>query len=160
MDPSGKALADVRSPLLRQIHDYWLEKRGSKLMPARADLDPLDIPRLLPNIILMDVMPADNRLHVRLVGTLVVEMFGADYTGQFLDEIEFGEVREKVLEDYNAAVTAARPLFSDHRFRKLGGHLFDIERVILPLSSDGGQVHMLLALLDFTPRHARPTAHS
>ena len=121
-------------------------------MPARADLDPLDIPRLLPNIILLDVLPPENRLQVRLAGTLVVEMFGADYTGQFLDEIEFGEVRSMVLEAYNAAAAAARPLFSDHRFRKLGGHLFDIERVILPLSTDGEQVQMLLALLDFTPR--------
>lgn len=124
-------------------------------MPGRSDLDPIDIPTLLPHVILLDVIPPNDRLKVRLVGTQVVQMFGADYTGLFLDEINFGEVREKVLRDYNGAVGVARPIFSDHTFRKLGGFLFDIERVILPLSEDGRSVTMLLAVLDFSKRGRR-----
>lgn len=149
----GKPIEEVRSAMLSRAYAYWNAKRGDSPMPARADLDPVDIPRLLPNIILMDVTQPDDRLKVRLVGTLVVTMFGSDYTGLFLDEIDFGQVREKILTEYNGAVTAARPLFSDHPFRKLGGYMFDIERVILPLSEDGRRVTMLLAVLDFTQRN-------
>ncbi|MDF1791124.1 MAG: PAS domain-containing protein [Thalassobaculaceae bacterium] len=151
----GKAIADVRSPLLLQAFHYWDDIRGEAAMPGRSDLDPIDIPTLLPHVILLDVIPPNDRLKVRLVGTQVVQMFGADYTGLFLDEINFGEVREKVLRDYNGAVGVARPIFSDHTFRKLGGFLFDIERVILPLSEDGRSVTMLLAVLDFSKRGRR-----
>jgi hypothetical protein len=36
---------------LQQIYAYWQAKRGSRLMPRRADLDPAEIPpRLLPGI--------------------------------------------------------------------------------------------------------------
>ncbi|MEQ8586434.1 MAG: PAS domain-containing protein [Thalassobaculaceae bacterium] len=155
MTLTGKPLTDVRSPILREIHAYWESKRGDRRMPARADLDPLDFPALLPNVILMDVMPADGRLKVRLVGTLVVQMFGGDYTGMYLDEIDFGEMRQKILDDYGAAAKEAKAIFTDHRFRKLGGHTFDIERVVLPLSDDGEHATMLMALLDFTQREER-----
>jgi len=152
MAHTGKPIAEVRSPMLLRAYEYWQSMRGDRVLPARSDLDPLDIPDLLPNVILLDYLPKDHRLKVRLVGTLVVDMYGSDYTGMYLDEIDFGEVRDKVLDDYMSAVTAARPLFSDHVFRQLGGALFDIERLIVPLSEDGTQVTMLLAILDFTRR--------
>lgn len=155
MSLTGKPLAEVRSPLLREIHAYWEEKRGTRSLPAREDFDPLEFPKLLPNVILMDVLPPEGRLKVRLVGTLVVQMFGGDYTGLYLDQIDFGEMRQKILDEYGAAAQSADAVFTDHRFRKLGGGLVDIERVILPLSQDGQRVTMLFALLDFTRRQEK-----
>lgn len=151
----GKPLTDVRSQVLRDVHAYWERKRGDRRMPARDDLDPLDFPALLPNVILVDVMPPDGRLKVRLVGTLVVQMFGGDYTGKYLDEIDFGEEGQTIQDEYAAAATEANAIFTDHRFRELGGHTFDIERVILPLSDDGASATMLMVVLDFTQRHER-----
>lgn len=156
MPHEDKLIAELRSPMLQEALAYWRSKCGDRAMPARADIDPLDIPRLLPNIILFDVLPPDRRLKVRLVGTFVVDMFGGDYTGQYLDEIDFGEVRDKVLRDYSNALALARPLISDHTFRKLGGVLFDIERLIVPLSEDGKRVTMLVAFLDFRERDDQP----
>lgn len=118
-------------------------------MPSRADFDPLEMPQLLPFIILMDVEGSGNRLKVRLAGTKIVEMFGSDYTGNYLDEIDFGDVMEKVLFEYGLAVTEKRPVFSDHSFRKPNDYRHAIERAILPLSNDGDSVNMLLAILDF-----------
>lgn len=138
--------------MLKRMLAYWTEKRGDRMMPSRDDLDPIDIPDLLPYVILLDVIPPDRRLKVRLAGTMIVDMFGSDYTGQFLDEIDFGEVRAKILNDYSNVVDCRYPCFSDHAFRKLGGTMFDIERVILPLSNDGETVSMLFALLDFVSR--------
>ncbi len=40
---------------LRNLRDYCLDARKSRLMPTRNDIDPLDIPHLLPNIVLTDV---------------------------------------------------------------------------------------------------------
>ena len=118
-------------------------------MPARADLDPRDIPRLLPGIILVDVMPPDDRLRVRLAGTQVVEIYGSDYTGRYLDEIYFGEQRDKVLADYSYPVTHRQPICSDHKFHTVSDIAYDIERLIMPLSEDGERVNMLFSYLSF-----------
>ena len=91
------------------------------------------MPKLLPHIILVDVGRSEPRLCVRLSGTNVVNVFGRDYTGLYLDEIDFGDVRPKILHDYHFAVDAKRPMFSDHKFRRLSGTYLNIERVILPL---------------------------
>src|SRR5215510_5770444 len=40
------------------MYEYWREKRGARSMPARSDIDPIDMPpRLLPFINLVDVVP-------------------------------------------------------------------------------------------------------
>jgi hypothetical protein len=39
------------------MYHYWLKKCGDRLMPARADIDPVEMPRrLLPGICLVDVV--------------------------------------------------------------------------------------------------------
>jgi hypothetical protein len=118
-------------------------------MPSRSDIDPVDIPRLLSNTILIDIVPPRKRLRVRLVGTEVVRRFRGDYTGEWLDEIDFGKQTHKILNDYSYAAIFPKPLFSDHKFRNLIDWLTDIERVILPLSDDGNSPNMLFAVLDF-----------
>ncbi len=39
----------------RELFDYWLRSAGGRRMPARSDLDPLKVPRLLPHIGLIDL---------------------------------------------------------------------------------------------------------
>lgn len=149
MVDSGKPLTAVRDRNLLAAYEYWDGKRQGRVMPSRADLDPRDIPRLLPSIILIDVQKPDNRLKVRLAGTLVVEVYGSDYTGRYLDEIYFGVQRDKVLEDYNRPVVTREPYCTDHRFHNVNDIVYDTERIILPLSDDGESVAMLLAVLSF-----------
>ena len=158
VDNTVKPIAEARSPLIRQLYDYWHGKCCGRSMPARADIDPLDIPVLLPYLILVDVLPPDGRLKVRLMGTWIVNMFGHDYTGRFLDEVDLGEARDEILREYAEAAALARPVCSDHWYRSLGDQLYDIERLILPLSTDGTTVSMLLIILEFTERRPRPRA--
>ena len=85
MPEAGEAaIADVR---LRALFGYWREKRGDGTMPARADLDPLEIPTLLPIVGLVDVLDGGARFRYRLVGTEIVDVDGHDATGRFLDEV-------------------------------------------------------------------------
>lgn len=130
-------------------HAYWDAKRAGRSMPSRADIQPQEIPRLLPGVILVDVEPSDLRLRVRLAGTMVVEAYGEDYTGRYLDEIYFGGERDKVLSDYRMVVELRQPYCSDHRFHNVNDTTYDIERLILPLSNDDKAVNMLLAVLSF-----------
>lgn len=147
LEPRGRST--IASARLRQLHDYWNRCRAGRAMPARADIDPLDIPRLLPILLLLDVEPGSGRLKVRVAGTAVVEMYGADYTGRYLDDIEFGDRRAAVLHDYTVCRLSRQPYVSEHSFWTTRGVTMRIERVILPLSEDGETVSQLLAGLEF-----------
>jgi hypothetical protein len=64
-------------------------------MPARADFDPITLPRaLLPNMILLEVYQQPQRFRYRLMGTAVAEMLGEDWTGKYVDEL--GPVNKRV----------------------------------------------------------------
>jgi hypothetical protein len=53
---------------VRAMYDYWLARRGGRAMPARADLEPVEIKKLLPMLVLVDVMADARRFVYRLVG--------------------------------------------------------------------------------------------
>ena len=57
-------------------------------MPSRADIDPVDIPRLLPDVMLVERF-ADGRYRYRLIGTENSRAHGMNATGRYLDEIVF-----------------------------------------------------------------------
>lgn len=149
MTCSSRARPAIASPRLRTLYAYWNELRAGRAMPARADIDPVDIPRLLPNLLLLDVEPDTGRLKVRVAGTSVVEMYGSDYTGCYLDEIEFGDRRAAVLYDYATCLQTRQLYVSEHSFWTGRDITYRVERVILPLSDDGETVTHLIAGLEF-----------
>jgi hypothetical protein len=51
---------------VRAMYDYWLAKRGGRAMPARADLEPVEIKKLLPMLVLVDVTADARRFVYRL----------------------------------------------------------------------------------------------
>ena len=54
----------------KQLYDYWLSKHAGGRPPCRHDLDPpVDVPRLIPNIMLIDI--EGETLRYRLVGTAI-----------------------------------------------------------------------------------------
>lgn len=140
---------EIRSAPLRALYDYWLLRRGPRRMPSRKLMDPLDIPQLLSGLILLDVEPETRRMRCRLVGTRVVDVYGADYTGKYLDEIEFGDQRENVLADYGSAVQTGQPNVRERFFYNSRGVHFRMERLILPLSDDDQSVTMVMSGLNF-----------
>lgn len=140
-------MTKLESVRLRRMLDYWSERRQGGALPARADIDPLDFAELLANTILVDV--EGDRLRVRLAGTGVVERFGEDYTGRYLDEIDFGAQSEIVVAHYWDCVRTAEPHASRTLFTSVHRTQTEMERLILPLSEDGTTVTMMLACIEF-----------
>lgn len=108
----------------------------------------MEMPRLLANILLLDVEAGTGRMKFRLVGTRITELYGSDYTGQYLDETWFGRLRDQIVASYSTVVETGEPHHSWVRFTNRDGLEFDMERLILPLSSDGVRTDKLIALLD------------
>ena len=136
---------------VRAIYRYWDGKRNGRLMPRRADLDPVDIPRLLPDICLVDVV-ADARKYVyRLIGTNECAMRGRDPTGLAVGEGYFGTSKDSVFLNYDGVTRSRAPrldrdpsITSDNRF-------IHHESIFLPLSDDGETVNMILVYTVYGP---------
>ncbi|KLN61624.1 hypothetical protein WH96_04595 [Kiloniella spongiae] len=90
---------NIRNAKNRQFYDYWLslEKPEGTVVPNRSAFRPEDIPSLLPNIIIYELVSREN-IKIRLQGTAINERFGHDMTGgNYLDYVE--EDRKKIAAD-------------------------------------------------------------
>jgi hypothetical protein len=145
---------DVRSriddPLMVELYDYWAGKCRDGRVPARRDVDPVDLPRHLPNLMLIDVMGPPLRFRYRLVGTQVVAASAEDRTGVFFDAVEFFRKNPIVMTQYQEVVETRRAGLSLEPFRNfVDGTTYEVERLILPLASDGRTVDMLIVYFSF-----------
>lgn len=132
-------------PKIRALYDYWDGRRRGRAMPARADLDPIDIPALLPNVFMVDA-PAVGPMTYRVFGTALVVLFGRDLTGLPLGEGARPEHVPEVRARYARIVAERRPFYHRARLFEQGNDFTDVERVILPLSPDGIQVDQLIGM--------------
>jgi hypothetical protein len=127
-------------------YQYWLSKISLGRLPGRRSIDPVEIPRLLSGVWLLDVSRAPFRFKYRLVGTSVVDAMGFDPTGRWLDEAHphvrdspnFFARYERVAEKKIASRRIGRAsLWSHNDYRT-------IENVVLPLATDGSQVDIIM----------------
>ena len=128
-----------------EFYEYWLRKSAAKPMPGRADIDPLDIPRLLPNVFLMGVLPGNpRRFRFRLVGTRIAELEG-EMTDRFLDEFIPAAPGTAMARHYDDTVEGRISVRHETlHWRKREYINYDV--LLLPLSADGRTVDMLLGL--------------
>ena len=133
---------------IETAYHYWCAKAGTRAMPPRAEIDPAEIPKLLPDVMLVDVLP-ERRYRYRLVGTGNARGHLVNATGQYLDEVLAGTgFKAHVLGLYDQCVGARRPLYSEYLFRSPDDP--PIERyskvLFLPLSQDGITVNIVFVL--------------
>ena len=81
--PYGRAFrAQLVMQGQRELFDYWHISAGVRRMPARSDLDPLKVPKLLPCIGLIDVREGLDKASFRLAGTRLHDIYGQEITGK------------------------------------------------------------------------------
>lgn len=137
---------------IRLAYNYWNEKRGQRKMPSRADIDPSEIRGLLPGIILVDVHRNPFKLTYRLVGTDEVQARGYDPTGGDLTEHVFASIAEEGYKTYCLAAELKAPVFDEEPADCTNQWLREVGSLVMPLSSDGETVDMLMAFIDYRRR--------
>jgi hypothetical protein len=131
--------------ILTQLYDYWRMLGTGGRLPARADIDPVDIPRrALPHILLADLLDGGVRIRYRLVGTAMVTEWGGDFTGKFLDEINHGDYYDFVFGLFQDVLEHRCALYSESRFRWDTGSFVGTRRLYMPLASNGAVIDMML----------------
>lgn len=132
-------------PILGALYLYWNRRRGRRRMPDRRDIDPLDLgAKLLPHVGLMDLVDGGGRVRYRLLGTAIVERWGSDPTGKFMDEVMSGSYSEYVHGLYRQLARARAPIFSESVFRWDVAGFVRTRRIYLPLTHGGDEVAIAL----------------
>ena len=148
-DDSHPIASALRYDSLRQALAYWESKRRGRPMPARRDLDPIEIPRLLPWVLLIDVLRDPLDFRYRLIGTEVVAVSRDDFTGTRFSDLP-GKGSDSVIWDNCLTVVRSKAPFS--RRPPYVGPRDDVhsgQNLLMPLSSDGEQVDMIFQLIAF-----------
>ncbi len=82
------------------LYDYWRSKCRNGQLPSRSDIDPSDIYQHLPMISIIEICSRTQtdtkaqtnirRFKYRLAGTGFWDLFEAEITGQYIDELPIG----------------------------------------------------------------------
>lgn len=138
----GQGLTIVRESNLQRIAAYWLEKRGHRTMPSRADIDPTGIPWALSRLFLIDYDRATGEFRYRLAGSEIEAVFE-----KFLDRPGMrGLTLRDVMPANGAAMVANRwsPLAERGDIVYMSGLIYLAAqsaalgaRLLLPLCDDG-----------------------
>jgi hypothetical protein len=148
VDEAGldRNFAKLRALQLRELADYWKARRGDRPMPARADIDPIDLKRHLASLILADILYDPMRVHFRVVGTDLETQLGSRLTGKTIDASEGA-----FFKPYQACAEQVRPIREYVRYDfDDGGPIGEFERLLMPLSEDGETVTMVFGEAIYT----------
>lgn len=145
LDAQKGVLPESVSPEMYQIVEYWRSLFRGDIMPDRRDIDPTEIPRLLPGIILIDIFHNPYRFKFRLIGEAMVAYHGRNLAGLWMDEVfpHFNETATPgtiidVAENHVINYRFGSPLMTYEK------NFINMERVFLPCRNDGDKVELLL----------------
>ena len=141
----------IASVRLRALVRYWSDKCAGRPMAPRMAIDPIEIPGILPIVLLADATREGPRM--RLLGTEATGAYGRETRGWLVQEIQFGEFDVSWQGAFNEVVRSARPAFAAGTYRR-GTELCSVETALMPLTGDGSTVSQILGGLVI-----RPLAH-
>lgn len=133
------------SPRLGRLHDYWRGKCAGRAMPARADIDPLEMREWLGNLLLVEFFGSLERYKVRIDGTNLIAFGGGDRTGKGSETLTSNEERALILGQYQPVFERGETAYFETRFTNSEGRFLREQKLLLPLSNDGATVNMVLA---------------
>jgi hypothetical protein len=134
-------------PIFPHLHlyNYWLSKRNGRTMPARRDIDPGELAKLLPYLFIID--KAAGEFRYRLMGTGIVRDLGRDLTGKPFcayagNSPEMVAATQALAERVFANV---QPVFGTCHHATGHGTIHNSSGILLPLSDNGRHVNMFIA---------------
>jgi hypothetical protein len=140
------AARPAAEPKFLALFRYWDERRGGRTMPRRADIDPLDLTDLWPDLGLWRREPSAD-FRCTFCGTQIASLIAEDPTGKLLSEVRgsFWIQERPALEN---VARSGRPALSA---RLLGGNrtIYRQRSLTLPLSRDDRVVDALLTATVF-----------
>jgi hypothetical protein len=144
--------ASAHHPILKEVKNYWEQKRGSSRMPARQDIDPKEIKSLLPQVLLVDVLAGGSDFRYRLLGSKLRPYFPNEATGQVMSVAlaRFGATTvAATLSVYRTVALEQVPLRITGPGETFAQSSKFFEAVLLPLGGGEAFAHMIFGAFEF-----------
>lgn len=153
------AFDQISEPMLSLLHAYWDSKRGDRRFPGRSDLDPVDIPSLLPSIFLIEVHRDPFDFIFRLAGGVLTGCYGCGMAGGRLGDLP-GSATQELQEQAARAARSGRPVLLSGPLRTSVDSFQRADHLLLPLGESPSRVDMLIggAIFRAYPAGERPDA--
>lgn len=118
---------------------YW-QSLNSGATPARSQIDPAAIKKLLPHIYMVDLEAEPFRVRYRLAGTAADQWNGFSLVGRSLDEFLQNDLygaNKLLIELYHQIWTTGQPAFGAYRWPTRSGYMTQVPFGLFPLTVDG-----------------------
>lgn len=136
----------AHSPLHR-LHACWTKYAGDGRLPARADIDPVELgASVIPWIVLLDVVRSGTELdyRYRILGTANVNLLGIDRTGERLSDNLDAADAATIRKSFDDVVLTGKPAFTKGALPHKREFLVSVYRAFYPLAADGVTVDMVI----------------
>ncbi len=144
----GLAPDQLRSAKLRRLCQFWRELTAVRRLPYRAEFSPEQLPFIIGQVSMIDVLGEPAGFHFRLVGTKIEDRGRRGDHGKILDQIEPAAYRALLTKAYETVVAGAEPVVQRLEFKEAPGRIW-YERVVLPFTLGGERVEGLLEGIDW-----------
>jgi hypothetical protein len=152
-------IESIKSARVHRLHSYW-RSRGAAAggLPTRAQVDPVDLRSLLPNLFIVEVETDPPRFRYRLVGTAVVEYNQLEFTGRYLGSIGWEE-EQALFAQYARVLESRGAVFGYYDWMLRSGAKGRAEYGLFPLVDEGGAIVQVIGVedYDFALADARPS---
>ena len=138
----------IADPLLLGLYRHWKDKCGGRPYPAWSDFDPLELRPWLGIINVVEVEPGTRRYKFRIFGQSGASLLGVELTGRYADELP-DYVVNTVLNDYTTLIETGKTIYRERQIGMPGGRTMRLMRLLMPLSSRGDALDMILSAIRF-----------
>jgi hypothetical protein len=121
---------------IRELFDYWNERRGLRSAPERGDIEPGAIRRVLADTFMLAF---DTRTGhpFRIAGTRVCATFGRELKGEAFADLWAAESKDLIRDILTVVAQETIGVVMSARGKSAGGATLELEVLILPLSHRG-----------------------
>jgi hypothetical protein len=138
-------LPNTASPRLSAALQYWEKKRGGRLLPSRADIRLAEVPSLVGQLVIAELLPEPMDFRFDFVGAAVRHWLKTDISGKRMTE---HPAMARVFENWVTAVRQARPHYVEAPYVARDGSVVSAQDMLMPLG-DGDEVNAMMAVLEF-----------
>ena len=142
----------MANDIIAQARRYWERIRGERSMPRRGDLDPVEIPRLLPFVMLVDVLAEPLDFRFRLIGSAIQAIIARNYVGRRFSELPHMVKGNMIWAEYEAVVSQHRPVAAILDYVGTDRFVEGVRHCLMPLSNDDRAVNMIFAAVEIDRR--------
>lgn len=148
-----RKLRDLTDPTVLQVLNYWYAQRGSRRMPTPSDINPVDLPKALRHLMMLQVDYDPFQISYRLIGEHIAESHGANFRG--LSVLDINATRPHLgtllFELFKAVAELRRPVGAGGKVEFPGGGYMNFEAAYMPLSMDGERTDRILTATAYRP---------